>query len=50
VEYITKEVEERLDQANYKIDDPHTLNLIVGVGNRLEAVDDLLLCSYCFCQ
>ncbi|CEL61696.1 hypothetical protein RSOLAG1IB_04446 [Rhizoctonia solani AG-1 IB] len=37
VEYVTKEVEERLDQANYKIDDPHTLNLIVGVGNRLEA-------------
>ncbi|CAE6534803.1 unnamed protein product [Rhizoctonia solani] len=36
-EHVTKEVEERLDQANYKIDDPHTLSLIVGVGNRLES-------------
>ncbi|CAE6381766.1 unnamed protein product [Rhizoctonia solani] len=29
-EHVNKEVEERLDQASYKIDDPHTLNLIVG--------------------
>ncbi|CAE6428185.1 unnamed protein product [Rhizoctonia solani] len=37
VEHVTKEVEERLDQANYKIDDPHTLSVIIGVGNRLES-------------
>ncbi|CAE7142908.1 unnamed protein product [Rhizoctonia solani] len=37
VEHATKEVEERLDRANYKIDDPHTLSLIVGVGSRLES-------------
>ncbi|KAH7335134.1 hypothetical protein B0J17DRAFT_719693 [Rhizoctonia solani] len=37
VEHATKDVEERLDQANYKIDDPHTLSCIVGVGNRLES-------------
>ncbi|CAE6507512.1 unnamed protein product [Rhizoctonia solani] len=37
VEHVTKEVEERLDQANYKIDDPHTLSLVVGVGSRLES-------------
>ncbi|CAE6469640.1 unnamed protein product [Rhizoctonia solani] len=37
VEHATKEVEERLDRANYKIDDPHTLSLIVGVGDRLES-------------
>ncbi|EUC55665.1 hypothetical protein RSOL_125990 [Rhizoctonia solani AG-3 Rhs1AP] len=37
VEQATKEVEERLDRASYKIDDPHTLSLIIGVGGRLES-------------
>ncbi|ELU43678.1 hypothetical protein AG1IA_02287 [Rhizoctonia solani AG-1 IA] len=36
-EHVTKEVEERLDQAKYTIDDTHTLSLIIGIGNRLES-------------
>lgn len=37
-EYITKKVDASLEGSKFELDDKRTLDMVVGVGNRLESV------------
>ncbi|KAB5594800.1 hypothetical protein CTheo_1779 [Ceratobasidium theobromae] len=40
-EYITKKVDASLEGSKFELDDKRTLDMVVGVGNRLESVKPL---------